>query len=80
MGHRWNGDNPFSTFKCYYKEQFKTLVKFITPPAEAQAKALEISMETCVEFIVMEGTRQQCGGEPGTRPFISDLCHRVTNG
>ena len=41
MGHRWNGDNPFSTSKCYYEEWFKTPVKFITPSAETRATTLE---------------------------------------
>ena len=56
-----------------YKEWFKTLVKFITPPAEARATSLEIIMETYVEFSVKEGTRRQRGGEPGPRTFISGL-------
>ena len=73
MGHRWNGDSPFSTSKCYYEEWFKTLVKFITPLAEAQANILEISMDTYVELSIKEGTRRKHGGEPGRRTFISDL-------
>ena len=73
MGHRWNGDNPFSTSKCYYEEWFKTLVKFITPPTEARATTLEISMDTYVEFSVKEGTRRQRGGEHSPRTFIKDL-------
>ena len=80
MDHRWNGDNPFSTSKCYYEEWFKTLVKFIAPPDEARATKLEISMDTYVEFSVKEGTKQQRGGEPDTRTFISDLQQIVPQG
>ena len=80
MGHRWNGDNPFSTSKCYYEEWFKTLLKFIAPPDEARATKLEISMDTYVEFSVKEGTKQQRGGEPDTRTFISDLQQIIPQG
>ena len=58
MGCRGNGDSPLSTFKCYYEEWFKTLVKFITPPAEARAATLENSMDIYVEFSV-KGTLMQ---------------------
>ena len=80
MGHRWNGDNPFSTSKCYYEEWFKTLLKFIAPPDEARATKLEIGMDTYVEFSVKEGTKQQRGGEPDTRTFISDLQQIIPQG
>ena len=40
-----------------YEEWFKTLVKFITPPAEARATSLENIMDTYLEFSVKEGTR-----------------------
>ena len=80
MGHRWNGDNPFSTSKCYYEEWLKTLLKFIAPPDEARATKLEISMDTYVEFSVKEGTKQQRGGEPDTRTFISDLQQIIPQG
>ena len=40
-----------------YEEWFKTLVKFITPPAEARATSLGNIMDTYVEFSVKEGTR-----------------------
>ena len=80
MGHRWNGDNPFSTSKCYYEEWFKTLLKFIAPPDEARATKLEISMDTYVEFSVKEGTKQQREGEPDTRTFISDLQQIIPQG
>ena len=80
MGHRWNGNNPFSTSKCYYEEWFKTLLKFIAPPDEARATKLEISMDTYVEFSVKEGTKQQRGGEPDTRTFISDLQQIIPQG
>ena len=80
MGHRWNGDNPFSTSKCDYEEWFKTLLKFIAPPDEARATKLEISMDTYVEFSVKEGTKQQRGGEPDTRTFISDLQQIIPQG
>ena len=40
-----------------YEEWFKTLVKFITPPAEARATPLENIMDIYVEFSVKEGTR-----------------------
>ena len=72
MGHRWNYYNLFSTSKW-----FKILVKFITAPAEARPRALEIIMGTYVEFSVKEDTRRQHGGEPDPRTFKSD---RVTTG
>ena len=73
MGYRWNGDSLLSKCKHYYEEWFKTLVKFITPPVEARATILEISMNSYVEFSVKEGTRRECGDEPGPKTFISDL-------
>ena len=73
MGHRWNGDSLFSKCTHYYEEWFKTLVKFITPPAEARTTILEISMNSYVEFSVTEGKRRECGDEPGPKTFISDL-------
>ena len=73
MGHRWNRNNPFSKSKCYYKEWLKTLLEYITPPAEALVTTLKISRDSYVIFSVQESTRRQRGGEPGPRTFISDL-------
>ena len=39
-------------------------------------KHYKISMDTYVEFSAKEGTRRQCGGEPGPTPLISDL-HQI---
>ena len=58
---------------AHNEEWFKTLVQFFTPSAEARALALEISMDTYVEFLVKEGTRRHREGEPGFRTFLSDL-------
>ena len=57
MGRRWNGAIRSVPPSGTYKEWFKTLVKFITPPAESWATSLEIIMETYVEFNVKEATR-----------------------
>ena len=73
MGHRWNCNNPFSKSKCYCKEWLKTLVEYITPPAEALVTTLKISRDSDVKFSVQGSTRRQRGGEPGPRTFISDL-------
>ena len=37
-------------------------------------------MDTYVEFSVKEGTKQQRGGEPDTRTFISDLQQIIPQG
>ena len=63
-----------------YEECFKTLVKFITPLAEARATSLEIIMDIYVEFSGEEGTRRKCGGEPGPRTFISGLQQKMPQG
>ena len=63
-----------------HEEWFKTLVKFIAPPAEARVTSLEIIMDTYVEFSVKEGTRRQRGGEPGPRTFISGLQQKMPQG
>ena len=57
MGLRLNGAIRSVLPSGTYKEWFKTLVKFITPPAETRATSLEIIMETYVEFNVKEATR-----------------------
>ena len=80
MSHRWNGNNLFSSSKCYYEEWLKTLATFITPPAEAWTTTLEISIDTYVEVSVKEGKRQQRGVEPGHRTFISDLQQIMPHG
>ena len=63
-----------------YEEWFKTLVKPITPPAEARATSLKIIMDTYVELSVKEGTRRQPGDEPGLRTFISGLQQKMPQG
>ena len=73
MGHRWNGDNPFSTSKCYYEEWFKTLAKFITNPLQFEPHHYKYSMDTYVELSVKKGTRPRRGEKPDTRTFISNL-------
>ena len=62
-----------SYLKVLLWEWFKTLVKFVTPPAEARATTLKISMDTYVEFRLKEGTRGQRGDKPGPRTLINDL-------
>ena len=57
MGRRWNGTIRSVPPSGTYKEWFKTLVKFITPPVETRATSLGIIMDTNVEFNVKEATR-----------------------
>ena len=63
-----------------YEEWFKTLVKFITPPAEIRTTSLEIIMDTYVEFSVKEVTRRKRGGEPRPRTVISALQQKMPQG
>ena len=84
MGRRWNGGGggrgairlvpPSDT----YEKWFKTLVKFIMSPAKARVTSLKTIMDTYVEFSVKEDTRQQRGGEPGPRTFISGLYQKMS--
>ena len=63
-----------------YEEWFKTLVKFVAPPAETRTTSSQIIMDTYVEFSVKEVTRRKRGGELRPRTVISALQQKMPQG
>ena len=57
--------------KDTYEDWFVQLIKFLTPPANANGHSLDIIMDNYIESSVKEGTRQNRAGDPGSMTYIT---------
>ena len=53
--------------KDTYEDWLVQMIKFLTPPANANAHSLDIIMDNYIERSVEEGTQQNRAGDPGPR-------------
>ena len=63
--------------KDTYEDWLVQMIKFLTPPANANAHSLDIIMDNYIERSVKEGTRQNRAGDPGPRTYITGFHQKM---